>query len=126
VSLSLSFSIQQAAAPQQQQHPWLRYRGNGQFQQQQQANFAPGMGQFFMPMAGPFPHQMAAGGGGFQPPGVAAPGAGMMPPAGAGPGFMGGAYPPPPQGQFYPQQLYHPFNQQQMAQYWGYYNQFGR
>ena len=60
------------------------------------------MGQFFMPMAG-----------GFQP-----GAAGMMP---AGPGFANGG------GQFYPQQQYHPFSQQQMmAQYWGYYNQFGR
>lgn len=74
------------------------------------------MGQFLMPMAGPFPPPQMAGG--FQP---GAPG--MMP---AGPGFANGgaAY---PQGQFYPQQQYHPFNQQQMmAQYWGYYNQFGR
>ena len=67
------------------------------------------MGQLFMPMPGAFPPQLA---GGFQP------AAGMMP----APGFAGGAY---PQAQFYPQ---YPFyqHQQQMAQYWGYYNQFGR
>ena len=59
-----------------------------------------------MPMAGGFPPQLA---GGFPP-------------------QMGGAFPPQMGGAFQPQ-FYHPFGAayaNQMAQYWGYYNQYGR